>query len=286
MRRIINLVKPVPTGTTYILGYKISRFPDGQQGITLDEGWLNPDHEFEIISRLNNFLDLELILCTTAALKSAGVKDIFLTVPYFMGARSDRKFGAGGYHYLKEVIGPIINLQGYRSVAVLDPHSDVLEACIDRLSPNSNLAFVKWALADLGYKEDPTSFVFVAPDAGAYKKVDSLVRELQHRGHMITAHKHRDLDTGQITDTTVTIPKGAGNKFLVIDDICDGGRTFVGIADAIKETRPDAEIYLIVTHGIFSAGYSQLATRFNLIYTTNSYRDFDGDGIVKPLSVI
>jgi len=285
MRRIINLVKPVPTGT-YILGHKISRFPDGQQGITLDDGWLNPDYDFEIISRLNNFRDLELILCATAALKSAGAKDIFLTVPYFMGARSDRKFGAGGYHYLKEVIGPIINLQGYRSVAVLDPHSDVLEACIDRLNPVSNTDFVMWALSDLGCTVNPTGFNFVAPDAGAYKKVDRVARDIGYPFTIVTASKHRDLVTGQITGTRVDLSEAVGDKFIIIDDICDGGRTFIGIADAIREKNANAEVYLLVTHGIFSAGYDQLIGRFAKIYTTNSYKDFSEDSqIIKSLDI-
>ena len=287
MRRCLNLVKKEEPSSPYYLGYEISKFPDGQQGLTLVEGWLDPDHEYEIISRLNSFSDLELILCATAALKSAGAKDILLTVPYFLGARSDRKFGGGGYHYLKEVICPIINAQGYSSVAVLDPHSDVLEACLDRLAPNSNLSFVRNALKDLDYHASPSSFVFVAPDAGAYKKVDRIVREFQHPGSMITAHKHRDLKTGQITKTEVTIPKRAGDKFLIIDDICDGGRTFIGIADAIKEKRPDAEVYLLVTHGIFSAGYSQLMNRFARIYTTNSYQDFSSEfGFINAMKVI
>jgi ribose-phosphate pyrophosphokinase len=283
MRRRLNLVRP---DGSFDIKYKVSRFPDGQQGITIQEVY-DPKEQHEIIGRLNSFSDLELILCATAALRAEGVEEILLTVPYFLGARSDRKFGQGGYHYLKDVICPIINAQGYRSVAVLDPHSDVLEACIDRLVPNSNLAFVKWALEDLGYEKKPLDFTMVAPDAGAYKKVDSIARELKHPAEIVTAHKRRDLETGQILSTTVEGIDGAQQKFVIIDDICDGGRTFLGIAEAIKSKVADAEIYLLVTHGIFSAGYSQLMNRFDGIYTTNSYRDFNEEfSFVKSLKVI
>jgi ribose-phosphate pyrophosphokinase len=283
MRRRLNLVRP---DGDFDIQYKVSRFPDGQQGITIEEVY-DPKEQHEIISRLNSFSDLELILCATAALKAEGVEEIMLTVPYFLGARSDRKFGRGGYHYLKDVICPIINAQGYKSVAVLDPHSDVLEACIDRLVPNSNLAFVKWALEDLGYEKKPLDFTLVAPDAGAYKKVDSIARELKHPAEIVTAHKRRDLETGQILSTTVEGIDEAQQKFIIIDDICDGGRTFLGIAEAIKSKVADAEIYLIVTHGIFSAGYSQLMNKFDGIYTTNSYQDFSEEfSFVKSLKVI
>ena len=282
--RRLNLVRP---DGDFDLRYKISQFPDGQQGLTIEEVY-DPAECHEIVSRLNSFKDLELILCATAALKAEGVTDIRLTVPYFLGARSDRKFGRGGYHYLKDVICPIINAQGYRSVAVLDPHSDVLEACIDRLAPNSNIKFVEWALADLGYEKNPEDFIIVAPDAGAYKKVDAVARELKHGHPILTAHKHRDLETGQITSTTVEgIDHDIEKKFIIIDDICDGGRTFLGIAEAIKAKVAEPEIYLLVTHGIFSAGYSQLMNRFDGIYTTNSYQDFSEEfTFVKSLKVI
>ncbi len=34
-----------------------------------------------------------------------------------------------------------------------------------------------------------------------------------------------------------------------------------------------AKVYLIVTHGIFSAGFAELTQYFEGIYTTNSYRE-------------
>ena len=82
------------------LRYKISRFPDGQQSIDLEFTHFND--EVTINSRLNDFKDLEVILCATSALRNLGIKTIHLYVPYFLGARSDRKFSEGGINYLKE----------------------------------------------------------------------------------------------------------------------------------------------------------------------------------------
>lgn len=68
--------------------------------------------------------------------------------------------------------------------------------------------------------------------------------------------------------------------FFILDDICDGGRTFIEIAKAIKmkqslssAVHPEnhGKIYLVVTHGIFSAGLKPLNEYFDGIYTTNSY---------------
>jgi ribose-phosphate pyrophosphokinase len=60
---------------------------------------------------------------------------------------------------------------------------------------------------------------------------------------------------------------------VIVDDICDGGRTFTEIAKAIRTQVPNARIYLVVTHGIFSAGFEELEKYFERIYTTNSYKD-------------
>jgi ribose-phosphate pyrophosphokinase len=38
---------------------------------------------------------------------------------------------------------------------------------------------------------------------------------------------------------------------MVVDDICDGGRTFMGLGELIKE-QTGRKPFLYVTHGIFS----------------------------------
>ncbi len=276
MLKNINLVHPGDS----VIGYIHSKFPDGQQGITLSSP-IKTHHEedtYEIISRLNNFMDVEKIICARAALTNIGAEVISLKVPYFLGARSDRKFSEGGYHYLKEVIAPIINNQGFDKVFVRDAHSDVLEGCIDNFEAIDNDMFIDWALKDIGYFENPLEYIPVSPDAGAYKKVDNIALRLKHLGHLLTARKHRDIDTGQITRTSIPGLDGITGKFILIDDIIDGGRTFLEIANIILQNNPEAEIYLIVTHGIFSAGYAQLVKRFKRIYTTNSYQQFNKEG--------
>jgi ribose-phosphate pyrophosphokinase len=77
-------------------------------------------------------------------------------------------------------------------------------------------------------------------------------------------------------------------NFIIIDDICDGGRTFVEIAKAIRDVRSKEifkdKIYLVVTHGIFSAGFEELEKWFDGIYTTNSFKDIEND-LVNQVNV-
>ena len=264
--------------------YHISKYPDGQQSVKIiDTVYPFLEGPVSIWSRMNSFRDVELIASARASLNGLGIKEIHLYVPYFLGARSDRKFGAGESNYLKEVICPMINLQEFASVTVLDPHSDVLEACLNNFRKEPNLEMVGRALAKINDKKGAKEkTVIVSPDAGAMKKIYS-VSEAFGIENVIIAAKHRDLKTGKITHTEVPDLNrySIDSNFVIIDDICDGGRTFIEIAKVIKShVWPHDEyfrgkIYLIVTHGIFSSGLLDLSKHFDKIFTTDSVRSLN-----------
>jgi len=294
--------------------YKISNMPDGQQDIVLNVtedikntyyglgSWNKSRISVLIKSRFNSFKDLELILCTTKALKRLGVSEVHLYIPYLLGARSDRQFQEGGTSYLVDIIAPIINTQKYESVTVLDVHSDVAPACINNLKIENNIKLVEKALStfyfnvdykDLSIRDKFKDFILVSPDAGASKKIENLAKFIGYTGDIITCSKSRDTE-GNLTKTVVPLNNNyAGKDFIIIDDICDGGRTFINIAKEIRDNpnSPDInKIYLIVTHGIFSAGFEELNKYFDCIYTTNSVRKitdkyFDLNSKVKDTKI-
>jgi ribose-phosphate pyrophosphokinase len=297
--KILNLVSLEKSD----IKYRIDEFPDGQQQVVIldknpnktgykTENYISGTNKKYLIleqivpvkikSRLNNFKDLELIICATKSLRNLGVKEIHLYTPYFLGSRSDRQFEEGSNNYLKDVICPIINSLNFESVTVLDPHSDVLEACLNNFKKESNLELVKFTIRELcgfthGKNPKVDDFILVSPDAGASKKIYKLAEQIGYKGEVITCNKDRDVD-GKLTKTVV--PDLPINKdVIIIDDICDGGATFINIAKKIKEQYESVDkhcqgkVYLIVTHGIFSKGFSELSKYFDGIYCTNSYVD-------------
>jgi hypoxanthine phosphoribosyltransferase len=88
----------------------------------------------------------------------------------------------------------------------------------------------------------------------------------------IQALKDRDSSTGKLSnfrftdesyDVIYNLPAKEENyKVLVVDDICDGGGTFIPIVNNLKEAFCEidekVEVDLYVTHGIFSKGTSSL----------------------------
>jgi ribose-phosphate pyrophosphokinase len=273
--------------------YEISKFPDGQQSVKIVEHQYNTflslrdrTNSITIKSRLNTFQDLELIICANQALKEIGVKSVKLFIPYCIGGRSDRKFQEGGINYIKTVIAPILNSQNFDEVIIMDPHSDVLEACINNFIKIDNNHLVKFALDNIvkdGGTQD--NICLVSPDAGAYKKIFDVATWFGIK-EIITASKVRDISTGKILRTEVpSIEKyDDGMRYVIVDDICDGGRTFIELAKVIKEQKPNSKIYLVVTHGIFSAGFGELNNYFERIYTTNSIKEHDNSQ-VKQLNI-
>jgi len=254
------------------INYTVSKFPDGQQSVTI-MNWVFKNEEVLIKSRLNSFKDLELIICATQCLREMGVKDISLYIPYCIGGRSDRKFVEGGVNYIKKVIAPIINSQDYSQVTILDPHSDVLEACINNFKKKDNTELVKFALTKIDNKNGAQErTMIVSPDAGAMKKIYDIAKTFKIN-NVVTAGKVRDIVTGNILRTELpTMDLVDVEQIVIIDDICDGGRTFIELAKEIKK-QTDKPIYLIVTHGIFSGGVEKLSDELDGIYCTNSIKD-------------
>lgn len=265
--------------------YQITKFPDGQQSITiLEKGYYTYNSLKEqntpiiIKSRLRNFKDLELIICANQALKEIGVKSVKLYIPYCIGGRSDRKFQEGGINYIKTVIAPIINSQNFDEVRIMDPHSDVLEACINNFVKINNNGLMLMALKSmLNEDNDVSNICLVSPDAGAYKKIFDAAKKFGI-DKIITATKVRDIKTGKILHTEIpTLDQHNNLKYIIVDDICDGGRTFIELAKAIHGSRPTAEVYLVVTHGIFSNGLYELSKEITRIYSTNSVKEIEAD---------
>lgn len=272
--------------------FKISHFPDGQSDVTIEEirrlSMVDGEYKpLEIKSRFNSFKDLELIICATKALRRIGVNSIHLYIPYLLGARSDRQFQEGGTSYLVDVIAPIINSLNFKTVTVMDVHSDVAAACINNLKVISNVNLVRDSIADIqkNIKADfNTNFnVWISPDAGALKKIYKLADQLGYKDKIYTATKSRAVD-GSLSNQS--IPDYQNDRFkhmnkdvIIIDDICDGGATFINLGKIIKNGRHQkctGKTYLIVTHGIFSKLFKELFLYFDGIYTTDSIRsDFD-----------
>ncbi|WP_313689806.1 ribose-phosphate diphosphokinase [Achromobacter mucicolens] len=240
------------------------RFPGGEMQVTIPAGLreqADAAREFRIHALLKSADDvMQLLLLTDALRRLNPAVPVHLDMPYVPYARQDRVCNPG------EALGAavfckLINDQQYATVTIVEPHSDVTPALLARVRVVDAAAFLKKALAAPAFAQGVT---LMAPDAGARKRVQALAKALGV-ADVRYAEKVRDPQTGRITETRVPddIP---AQPVLVVDDICDGGRTFLELAAALrgKSRQP---LYLYVTHGIFSKGLTELKANYAEIFT-------------------
>ncbi len=253
-------------GTTII--HKSFTFSGGEPHIKIETGF-DVSQTVTITHRLKNFNGLGLLCVAVDALKRMGVIKINLFIPYFPAARQDRVMIPGEALSVKVYAG-IINAMGLQKVIVLDPHSEVTPALLNNCEVIANYDFIEEVLKQIGSKVK-----LISPDGGALKKIYKLSEYLG--GIEVTeCSKSRDVKTGKLSGFKVYEDNLNGMDCLIVDDICDGGGTFVGLAEALRNKNA-GKLYLAVTHGIFNKGFEVFDGYFEKIFTTNSFTDFNTD---------
>lgn len=189
----------------------------------------------------------------------------FLTLKYFPYARQDRVSEKGEALSVK-VMADLINSMKFKQVTVWDPHSDVVSSLLNNVEIVSQAELVGKVFQIPTYRDH---LMLVSPDVGASKKINSFAGALP----VVIANKKRDTATGRISG--VEILKGSSfeetRNLLVVDDICDGGRTFIELGKLLREKWTDNTIGLYVTHGIFSnpEGFKELRSLYTDILVAN-----------------
>ncbi len=239
------------------------KFPGGECHVRLD-GRMLETRAVDVLAYLYNSDDImNLLLCINAIRQNKPQSEIILTIPYLPYARQDRVCNRGEALSIK-VMSDLINSLNCREVLIYDPHSEVTPA----LLKNCKVVEMWWlVLKNLETTIFDLNLTLVSPDAGAEKKVIKVAKELStedRKIEFICATKIRDTLTGNITSTKI-YGDVKGKNLIILDDICDGGRTFIELAKVLKEAGAN-DIYLYVTHGIFSQGLEVLKEHFKYVY--------------------
>ena len=235
---------------------------------------ISPDFDvtkkITITHRLNSFNDLGLLCVAIDALRRMDVKNIELFIPYFPAARQDRVMIKGEPLSVK-VYADIINSMQFDKVFVFDAHSEVTPALVNNCEVIPNHTFIEAVV-----KAIRNEVKLISPDGGALKKIYK-VSEFLGGVEVVECSKSRDVKTGRLSGFKVYNDDLQGMDCLIVDDICDGGGTFVGLAEELK-SKNAGKLFLAVSHGIFNKGFEVLDC-FEKIFTTNSFKDFEGERV-------
>lgn len=256
------------------------KFPSGEVAIHLEEGSLSacggitrfmiitrgyePDQLFKI-ALIKDALQGMVLIDQPLIMQNHWV----LVLPYLPNARYDRRMVENDAHALK-VYGQMLNSLGFNEVLSYDAHSYVAHSCIENFNHVPVWSFIRGLDKVHNISEEYTALV--APDAGSTKKVEKVADELGLPVVQMT--KRRDPSTGQLSAPFVLhgLEHLKGGKLLIVDDICDGGYTFIQATQLLKVFDVE-KVGLYVTHGIFSKGVDVLYDAgIDEIFTTDTLR--------------
>lgn len=187
-----------------------------------------------------------------------------LHIPYLPGARADHQEEAV---YGARVYADFLNSLHLDHIVCFDPHSMQMPSLLKNWSAIPSTRLVRHHIVGKADQDDkPQRYQgIIAPDKGAVYRAAQVAKACHLP--LYRAEKHRDPDTGKLSGFTCEEVPNEG-KFLVVDDICDGGGTFMGLAEAIGVGRDRLGLY--VSHGVFSGASYNLHKYFSEIWTTDS----------------
>ena len=236
-------------------------FPGGERNVKIaDPSVITRFGAFTIHCDYKSSDDLIDILLLVNACRNVdkNVK-LRLRIPYFPFARQDRVMTPGEPFALQIAVN-LIKSCNFNEVEVWDPHSDVLAGMFEpgnlKIIPQEDLVFIPSV---------PSNMCLLSPDAGSMKKIFKVSKK---NGGLpvVCAQKIRDPNTGNIVSTWVPDDIGNFDTVVIVDDLIDGGKTFIELAKAVRNIKPHMSIALTVTHGIFSKGKEPLYEHINSIF--------------------
>lgn len=233
--------------------FRTFNYPAGEPHVRMVADDPTQGGEIVIESNARNFDDLCVLVIASGILRKRGIVARFF-VPYFPFARHDRRIDDrdGLEVYLA------LSLANMFDIVIADPHSDVTGSLRHIPQSASVAQFEKSGL----FEGDP---IVIVPDEGARNKALAWAGTRT----IVQCMKTRDPRTGQLSGFEVGRDDLGGRPCVIVDDICDGGGTFIGLAKELRK-RNAGPLRLAVTHGLFTKGLDCLWEFFSEIYTFGS----------------
>ncbi len=192
---------------------------------------------------------------------------LILNTTYMPYSRQDRVCSEGetdSFFEFQFILGEFFD-----EIVTVDLHNPLVAS-----STTTNLKPDYSKLLSVRHKEAITTIVdsyslVVAPDKGAIKRASDFAIEFDCEVTSMSKTRTTSCITQSVDEPEVMVK---ATNIIIVDDICDGGATFLAAAMEIRKYNKQANLYLIVSHGIFSAGTERLLEMFeDVLMLDNQY---------------
>ena len=234
----------------YLNGVAVSPtlFPDKTSQV-----WHLPQELLEAVYKANECVVAWAFESEAELVHVAQLKDLLdtycdravLSIPYLPYGRQDKRVSNDSTFALR-TFAKLVNAMGWHEVRTVDAHCDERARLIEHLENETPRDAILAAFE--ATKADTVLF----PDTGAVGRYGCYFEKT----HTAVGSKIRDQSTGDITGYEIS----GDLKYrivLIIDDLCDGGKTFTEASHAAIK-KGAHEVHLYVSHGIFSKGLNVL----------------------------
>lgn len=239
------------------LEINVLKFNDGSIRVTIPDIFNYQHSAFKITTFIESMDDLMIVAQIKDILTRNGNPGVnsFLEITSTPYTRYDRvMYDNSSDAFGLKVFADMLNSLKFTTVLMYDVHNEYATFGLINNFINHEQTFLVNDLVGGDYNQ-------IAPDKGALKKKNK---------SSIIFDKVRDVTTGEIKGIELIENTSIDNlPNIVVDDICEGGRTFIELAkvynrnDSLKST----PLSLYVTHGIFSNNaISKLTEYYDKIY--------------------
>lgn len=253
---ILSLIK-ITDQNNKVVEWSYNAFPDGQVQIKIHKNDLHDGASFNVKASLPNPIVLDLFYQLMYNSLNYPINSV--TVNYLYGARCDKRT-SGDYRVANvgyQVLDTIYDIVS--DCSFLAPH------CVDYFRELGDEDFRPiYTIPDCVYLSDYDCVVF--PDESAHKRYADQLNGKEY----VICEKRRDQETGNIISHKIpSLPDGV-KKVILLDDLVDGGRSMIGIADTLPQDT-DIKLDLFVFHGVLSNNaLPRLLDKFNKVIVSNS----------------
>lgn len=240
---------------------KFNLFPDGQIQVYIDDF---PSCEYiKLSASVVNSTCLDIFLQLVEFLKGEPSLHTIIEINYHYGSRCDKgKFKT--CKILDSYYESLYTNRKWKHVVVVPFNIHH----VSRFNQSSHTPIK--ILNDVLEEEAPFDYILY-PDESAKARFDYTLPHTQYFHEQgdpkyAVCTKVRNQETGEIVSHT--FPKLSG-RVLVLDDILDGGRTYLNVL----EQYPNCELVLFTWHLVMSnsENIKRILNGYNRVYTTNSY---------------
>ncbi len=194
--------------------------------------------------------DIMMLLLTIDAVKRSGAKEIIPILPYFPYARADKRDSPrspiGG-----KLMAGMIEKAGATSVIAFELHAAQIEGFFD--IPLIHIEGKDLFYEIFGQILTTENIVFCAPDAGAGKRVEHLLDNVNQRCKTdlpyVLIHKTRE--SANVVGKMVLIGDVKDKHVMIYDDMGDTCGTVIKAASLLKE-KGALTVSALLSHGLFS----------------------------------